>query len=101
MPNGYAGLDGSGKILASVVPDSFVQYQGTWNASTNTPTLADGVGNQGDVYRTSVAGTQDLGSGNITFEVGDWVTYNGSIWERSDFAGAGVLNDLSCHLMYL
>jgi hypothetical protein len=60
-----------------------MEYKGTWDASTNTPTLADGVGNTGDVYNTSVAGTQDLGSGNITFNIGDWVIYNGSIWEKS------------------
>lgn len=96
QPNGYAGLDGSGKISAAVVPDDFVQFKGTWDANTNTPTLADGVGNIGDVYRTSVAGTQDLGSGSQDFKVGDWVTYNGSIWERSDYiGGAAVLNDLS------
>jgi len=35
------------------------------------------------VYRVSVEGTQDLGSGNITFYVGDFAIYNGSIWERS------------------
>ena len=95
QPNGYAGLDANGRILASAVPEGFLQYQGTWNASTNTPTLTDGVGEQGDVYRTSVAGTQDLGSGNITFAVGDWVTYNGTIWERSDFVGAQSISDLS------
>jgi hypothetical protein len=95
QPNGYAGLDANGRISANAVPEGFLQYQGTWNASTNNPTLADGVGEQGDVYRTSVAGTQDLGSGSQTFEVGDWVTYNGSVWERSDFVGAGALNDLA------
>ena len=37
----------------------------------------------GDVYRVSVGGTQNLGSGNITFYVGDFAIYNGSKWERS------------------
>lgn len=95
QPNGYAGLDANGRISASAVPEGFLQYQGTWDASTNTPTLADGVGEQGDVYRVSVAGTQDLGSGSISFSVGDWVTYNGTIWERSDFVGAGNMTDLA------
>jgi hypothetical protein len=95
QPNGYAGLDGSGKILASVVPDSFLQYKGVWNASTNTPTLIDGTGTQGDVYRVSVAGTQDLGSGSQVFAQGDWVTYSGTIWERSDFTGATSISDLT------
>ena len=94
QPNGYPGLDANGRISESALPVTALIYRGTWDASTNTPSLADGVGTQGDVYRTSVAGTQDLGSGPINFAVGDWVTYNGSVWQRSDFEGAGVLNDL-------
>ena len=81
--NGVATLDGSGKVPVSQLPNSVMEYQGAWNASTNTPTLADGVGNNGDVYRVSVAGTQDLGSGNITFVVADFVIYNGTIWQKS------------------
>ncbi len=57
-------------------------YKGTWDADTNDPTLADGTGTAGDYYRVTVAGTQDLGSGNITFNVGDDVSYDGSVWER-------------------
>jgi len=65
-----------------------ITYEGTWNASTNTPTLADGVGDVGDLYRVSVAGSQDLGSGSISFEVGDNVVYNGTIWEKWDMTDA-------------
>jgi hypothetical protein len=81
--NGLATLDGSGLLPVSQLPISAMEYKGTWNASTNTPTLADGVGNTGDVYNVSVAGTQDLGSGSITFAAGDWVIYSGTIWEKS------------------
>jgi len=87
--NGYPGLDGAGKISQDAIPDSFVSFEGVWNATTNTPTLIDGTGNKGDVFRTSVAGTQDLGSGSQDFGIGDWVTYSGAIWERSDFTGGG------------
>lgn len=82
--NGVATLDGTGKIPSAQMPLSVMDLLGNWNASTNSPTLADGVGNQGDVYRISVAGTQDLGSGPFTYQVGDWVYYNGSIWEKGD-----------------
>lgn len=34
-----------------------LNYKGTWNANTNTPTLASGVGTKGDYYVVSVAGT--------------------------------------------
>jgi hypothetical protein len=88
--NGVAELDGSGKVPASQLPSAVMSYLGTWDASTNTPTLADGTGDAGDVYTTSVAGTQDLGSGSISFNVGDWVIYNGTIWEKSGSSSAVV-----------
>jgi hypothetical protein len=55
-----------------------------WDASLNSPALVDGSGDAGMVYRVSVAGTQDLGSGSISFSVGDYVIYSGSVWEKSD-----------------
>ena len=81
--NGVATLDGGGKVPSTQLPDTLMEYQGTWDGSTNTPTLADGVGNAGDVYDCQVAGTVDFGAGNITFVIGDWVVYNGTIWEKS------------------
>jgi hypothetical protein len=88
--NGVATLDGAGKVPVTQLPNSVMEYKGSWNATTNTPTLADGTGNAGDVYRVSVAGTQNLGSGNITFNVGDFVIYSGSVWERSPMASGVV-----------
>ena len=87
-PNGIASLDGGGKVPISQLPASIMEYKGIWDASSNTPTLADGTGDAGDTYRVSVAGTQNLGSGSITFEVGDYVIYNGTIWQKSDTTDA-------------
>lgn len=82
--NGVATLDAGGKVPASQLPNSVMEFQGTWNATTNSPTLADGTGNLGDVYWVTVAGTQDLGSGSQTFAVGDFVIYNASnVWQKS------------------
>ena len=81
--NGVATLDAGGKVPAAQLPSTVMEYKGSWDADTNTPTLADGSGDAGDVYIVSVGGTQDLGSGSITFAAGDWVIYNGSIWEKS------------------
>ncbi len=67
-----------------------MQYKGSWNASTNTPTLADSTGNTGDTYRISVAGTQNLGSGSLAYSPGDLVIHNGTIWERAPSADIGV-----------
>lgn len=86
--NGYASLDGAGKVPIAQLPSSIMEYKGTWNASTNSPSLADGTGDTGDVYRVSTAGTRNLGSGSITFDVGDYVIYNGTIWEKSDTTDA-------------
>lgn len=88
--SGIATLDGGGKIPAAQLPNSVMEYKGTYNATTNSPALVDGTGNAGDVYVVSVAGTQDYGSGNITFAVGDWVMYSGSIWEKSTNSNAVV-----------
>ena len=85
---GLATLDGGGKVPVAQLPSAIMIYKGTWDASTNSPTLIDGTGDTGDVYRVSVAGIQDLGSGSISFDVGDYVIYNGTIWEKSDTTDA-------------
>lgn len=86
--NGYASLDANGRIPVTQLPNSVMEYQGTWNPSTNSPSLADGTGSAGDVYRVSAAGSRNLGSGSITFDVGDYVIYNGSVWQKADTTDA-------------
>ena len=56
-------------------------YQGSWNASTNTPTLTSGVGTKGNYYVVSVAGTTNL-DGIALWSVGDWAVFNGSNWQK-------------------
>ncbi len=80
---GVATLDAGGKVPASQLPNSVMDYKGTWAASTNTPTLVNGTGNAGDVYVSSDSGTVNFGAGNITFAAGDWVIYSGTVWEKS------------------
>ena len=81
--NGVATLDAGGKIPASQLPVGSQVYKGTWNASTNTPTLADGTGTTGWTYRVTTGGTINLGSGSLTFAVGDDAIYNGTVWQRN------------------
>jgi hypothetical protein len=90
VPSGIPQLDGSGKILVSQLPNSVMEYKGTWDASTNTPTLVDGTGNAGDVYLCNVAGTVNFGAGPITFYVGDQVLYSGTVWQRASGATGSV-----------
>ena len=61
----------------------FVNYEGTWNASTNTPTLTSSVGTKGDHYVVSTTGSTNL-NGITTWTQGDWAIFNGSAWEKVD-----------------
>ncbi|QWS68143.1 minor tail protein [Gordonia phage VanLee] len=87
--NGYAGLDAGGKVPIGQLPSSIMEYRGVWNAATNSPALANGTGDTGDVYRVGTAGTRDLGAGAIEFAVGDYAVYNAAgQWEKSDTTDA-------------
>ena len=92
--NGFATLDENGRIPYSQLPESAMEYKGQWNAETNTPTLADGTGSKGDFYIVSVAGTQNLGSGNIQFFVNDRVIYDGSVWARLSAGDVNTVNNV-------
>jgi hypothetical protein len=69
-----------------------LNYKGTWNASTNSPTLASGVGTKGDYYVVSVAGATAL-DGISNWGVGDWAAFNGSAWQRVE--GGADLNGVN------
>lgn len=82
IADGYASLDGSARLPLAQLPTSAMEFNGAWNAFTNTPTLIDGTGTNGDFFRVSVAGTQDLGSGSETYAIGDTTIFNGTIWQK-------------------
>ena len=90
LPEGFATLDEFGKLTYSQLPIDTMEYKGTWNASTNSPTLANGVGSNGDIYQVSVAGSVNFGAGSIEFEVGDKAVYNGSVWEKWDMTESAI-----------
>jgi hypothetical protein len=84
--NGVATLDSGGTVPLSQIPASIqggVSYQGTWNATTNTPTLTSSVGTKGYYYVVSVAGSTNL-NGITSWNIGDWAIYNGTAWEKID-----------------
>ena len=73
-------------VITSVTTASFtggLSYQGSWNASTNTPTLASSTGTNGYYYIVSVAGSTNL-DGITDWQVGDWAIFNGSTWQKID-----------------
>jgi len=85
QPNGYASLDSNGKVPLVQINDALignVNFQGLWNAATNTPTLANppASGTKGHYYIVSTAGT----FAGISFEVGDWIISDGTAWGKVD-----------------
>lgn len=66
-----------------LVGKSGLTYKGSWNANTNSPTLASGVGVAGDYYIVSVAGTTTIDTIN-DWGINDWIIYNGTAWQKID-----------------
>ena len=60
-----------------------LSYQGTWNASTNSPTLASSTGTNGYYYIVGTAGSTNL-NGITDWKVGDWLLFNGTVWQKID-----------------
>jgi hypothetical protein len=86
VPNGVATLDAGGKVPVSELPAAVLgalSYQGTWNASTNTPTLTSSTGVKGYYYVVNVAGSTNL-DGITDWQIGDWAVYNGAVWQKVD-----------------
>jgi len=77
----YLTTNGTALSWASVAGG--LSYQGTWNASTNTPTLASSTGTNGYYYIVATAGSTNL-NGITDWQVGDWLVFNGSVWQKID-----------------
>ena len=58
-------------------------FQGTWNANTNSPTITSGVGSLGYFYIVNVAGNTTI-DGNTGWQVGDWILFDGTVWQKVD-----------------
>ena len=83
VANGVATLDAGGKVPATQLPNSVMDYMGNFDASTNTPDLSALTPNLGDVYRVSVAGSQAYIEAGVSLAIGDFVIYGASGWEKS------------------
>jgi hypothetical protein len=85
--NGVATLNSSGTVPFSELPSSIItglNYQGQWNAATNTPTITSGVGKNGDFYIVSVAGNTNI-DGTNSWAVGNWIIFEGTKWDKVEF----------------
>lgn len=68
-----------GDITGGLIP------QGDWEASTNTPALANGIGTVGNFYTATDSGDVDFGSGIISFSKGDYAVYTSAlVWVKQD-----------------
>jgi len=83
IANGYAGLDATGKLFTSQMPITGLKYLGVWNANTNTPVITSSVGSSGNYYKVSVNGNTNI-DGLNTWNIGDWIIFNGSTWDKID-----------------
>ena len=84
-------INGSGVISSAL--GSAIQFKGTWNASTNSPTLSNGTGTTGWSYIVSTGGTQNLGGGSVTYSSTDFVIFDGTSWVSvSSNAGVASFN---------
>ena len=105
-----AAIAASDTILAAMaklqgqitgIPQGLV-YKGTWNANTNTPTLASGTGVTGEFYIVSVAGATNL-DGITDWQVGDWAIFvevgATDTWQKIDntsaILGSGTANKIA------
>ena len=83
--NGMVVSDSNNYIPISQIPISLlgaVRYQTTWDASTNTPTLAlpPTASTKGYYYIVSVAGTFN----SVSYNIGDWIISDGTAWQKID-----------------
>jgi hypothetical protein len=105
-----AAIAASDTILAAMaklqgqitgIPQGLV-YKGTWNATTNTPTLASSTGVTGQFYIVSVAGNTNL-NGITDWQVGDWAIFvevgATDTWQKIDntsaILGSGTANKIA------
>lgn len=86
IANGYTPLDATGKVSTAYLPAAVLggaNYQGTWDASSNSPALSSGIGTKGYYYVVSNPGSTNL-DGITDWKLGDWAIYNGTAWNKVD-----------------
>ena len=94
VANGVATLDVTGKVPTSQLPAAVLganQFQTTWNAATNTPTLVSGTGTKGYFYKVSVSGSTTI-DGISQWNAGDFILFDGTTWDKIDGLASEVLS---------
>ena len=94
VANGVATLDATGKVPTTQLPSSVLggmSYQGTWNASTNTPALVSSTGIKGWYYKVSVTGATSI-DGISQWNASDMITFDGTVWDKIDGLNSEVIS---------
>lgn len=81
-------------------PIANIESQGTWNASTNTPTLTTATGTEGHAYKVSVAGSTTLDA-VTSWAANDYAVFDGTDWlkgKSSDRHESGIIAMLAMRL---
>ena len=100
---GTANTDAVNVLQLNNATTGVLVYQGTWNASTNSPSLASGTGTPGYYYIVSTDGSTNL-DGITDWKVGDWAVFSDQAtdaWQKIDnsqvgnVTGSGVNNRLA------
>ena len=60
-----------------------LEYKGSWNASTNVPTITSSTGDKGDYYIVSMAGNTNIDD-QTDWQPGDWIVFSGQKWQKID-----------------
>jgi len=68
--------DATGEVIDALA------YQGTWDATANTPVLATGTGTIGYFYKVATAGTTTLDT-LASWAVNDYAVFDGAVWLQS------------------
>lgn len=66
-------------------------YKGLWNANTNSPAIASGVGTLGWFYKVGTAGTTTI-DGNSQWYIGDMLLFDGTAWDRIEGEATTVIS---------
>lgn len=76
-------LEANGKISTSLLPGILggtLTYEGTWDATNNTPALPDATTSNGSYFIVSNNGVYQ----GVEYHAGDWIISSGSQWEKID-----------------
>jgi hypothetical protein len=90
---GDLSLEGNFIINGEIITG--LDYEGIWDADTNTPTIVSGTAVRvGQFYIVGVAGSTVI-DGISNWGVGDWIIFDGVVWQRVEGGADGNFVELS------